>query len=392
MRIALIVNAVTPKGGIARVVLNLARNLKEEGHEIQLFTITYDSNFIKWYGIQESEIICDSKLMSLNKMSRIPGLGFIIQLIKFQLWGFLLSRHLRNAQPDIINSHHYLCGISGWILARIIKRPHVVTLHGIHLSKEKVNRIYYWVDYLILKFLRNHIFHFIAVDPGIKSYPPFAGISDRIEIIFPCVDGRYLELLQGDPPQAQNKEGHHLAYMGRLEKSKGLEELLMRLREDFSCWSELKVIGSGSYEKKLIDLARKLNLSNRIIFEGFLEGKQKIQVMKNSDFFISYSRSEGFPLVILEFFALGKPCIIYPVGGISYFKTRIQNEKLGIFLIPKPNFLKKILTDPGISTWFSEQVSDARRKFVKDFYPEVMTQKYIRFFEKTARMRVLKTK
>lgn len=386
MRIALIVNAITPKGGIARVVLNLAKTLKEEGHEIQLFTITYDSNFIKWYGIEEKEIICFSKLMSLNKMIRIPGLGFIIQLVKFQLWGFLLSRQLRNAPPDIINSHHYLCGISGWILSRIIKRPHVVTLHGIHLSKEKLNTIYYWVDYLILKFLSNRIFHFIAVDPGIKSYPSFAMISDRVEVIFPCVDDRYLELLPSDLPRAHHNEGPHLTYMGRLEKAKGLEELLMKLQEDVSCWSELKLIGSGSYEKKLIELVNNLNLSNKVTFEGFLEGRQKVQAIIRSDFFISFSKSEGFPLVILEFFALGKPCIIYPIGGISYFKTRFENEKLGIFLSPKPKFLRDILTDPDISTLFSDQASDARRKFVREFYPEVITQKYIRVFEKVAKM------
>jgi glycosyltransferase involved in cell wall biosynthesis len=386
MRIALIVNAITPKGGIARVVLNLARNLKKKGHEIQLFTITYDSNFIKWYGVEEKEIICSRKLRNLNKMSRIPGVGFIIQLVKFQLWGLLLSRQFKKTQPDIINSHHYLCGISGWILSRLIKRPHVVTLHGIHLSKEKVNSIYYWVDYLILKFLRNHIFHFIAVDPGIKSHPPFAGISDRVEVIFPCVDGQYLELLEGDPPRAQHDERYHLAYIGRLEKSKGLEELFTKLREDVTCWSELKLIGSGSYEKKLRELAEKLNFSNKIFFEGFLEGRQKVQVIKKSDFFISYSRSEGFPLVILEFFALGKPCIVYPIGGISHFKTRIKDEKLGIFLRPKPKFLGDILTDPDTSTLFSEQAADARRKFVKEFYPEVITQKYIKVFKRIAKM------
>jgi glycosyltransferase involved in cell wall biosynthesis len=384
MRIAFIVNEVTPRGGIGRVVLNLAKNLKEQGHKIQILTINYNSNFTGLYGIEEKEIICYKKLMILNELRKIPIFGFLLQIIKFQILGLLLSRQLIKSKPDIINSHHYLCGISGWIVSRMIKRPHICSLHGIHLSKLIMNSIYYWVDYVILKFLKNHVSHFISVDPVIKSHNPFKTISDKIEIIFPCIDGKYLELLEGDKPKTKNKGGFHLIYMGRLEKQKGLGELFRRLKEDVLCWSELKVVGSGNYEDQLKELASKLNISDKIVFKGFLDGQAKVQVMKDSDIFISYSRSEGFPLTILEFFSLGKPCIIYPVGGISYFQNRIENEKLGIFLKPKPNFLREILTSPDISTLFLESVCEARRNFVRDFYPKLITQRYIKFFKKIA--------
>ena len=103
--------------------------------------------------------------------------------------------------------------------------------------------------------------------------------------------------------------------------------------------------------------------------------------------FISYSESEGFPLVILEFFALGKPGILFPIspfaeetGRLNDLGLKFKNEKLGIFLKKSQNSLKEILDSSKLSKFYSKEVVEARRKFVREFYPEKIAIKYLKFY------------
>jgi len=390
MKIAFVVNSIGSKGGIGRVVLNIASQLKKKGHEIQILTINCDSNFIKQYGITKNEIKSHKKLNYLNKLSQIPVFGFIIQIIKFVLYGFLLSINLSKNKPEIVNSHHYLCGISGWILSRILRISHVLTIHGIHSSKGIINTFYYWAYFCILHFLKDRIPTLISVDTNLKTHESFKNMANRIEVIYPCIDEHYLTLLQKNMPRQNPDGGLKLIFVGRLEKQKGLDELLVNLAKNISNWSELKIVGTGNYEFQLKKFVKKLNISNKVQFMGFLTELEKFQVMNESQIYISYSRSEGFPLVILEFLALGKPCIIYPVGGISYFKNKFEKDKFGFFLKPQANFLKTILTDPYLSDLFLDKICEARKQFVHNFYPDTITNEYLKIFEKTVKMSSLK--
>ena len=79
------------------------------------------------------------------------------------------------------------------------------------------------------------------------------------------------------------------------------------------------IFGEGYLEKELKELAIKLNVSNRIIFKGFVEHPVLNKYLKASDIFIRTSRSEGQGISFLEAMACKLPVIATPVGGIVDF-------------------------------------------------------------------------
>ena len=85
------------------------------------------------------------------------------------------------------------------------------------------------------------------------------------------------------------------------------------------------ILGEGYLEKELKELAIKLNVSNRIIFKGFVEHSVLNKYLKASDIFIRASRSEGQGISFLEAMACKLPVIATPVGGIVDFLVDPSN-------------------------------------------------------------------
>lgn len=91
-----------------------------------------------------------------------------------------------------------------------------------------------------------------------------------------------------------------LLFVGRLVEAKGIEFLINTLsklnREDF----ELNIIGEGYLLDDLNKQVQSLNLQNKVIFRGYLEGEPLFNYYKQSNVFILPSLSEPYGLVVLE--------------------------------------------------------------------------------------------
>lgn len=75
------------------------------------------------------------------------------------------------------------------------------------------------------------------------------------------------------------------------------------------------VVGTGRSEQKLKDLAKKLNLDDRITWYGFQKNVRSI--LRKADVFILASYSEGLPNSLLEAMAEGLIPIAREVGGVK---------------------------------------------------------------------------
>jgi glycosyltransferase involved in cell wall biosynthesis len=116
-----------------------------------------------------------------------------------------------------------------------------------------------------------------------------------------------------------------LLYLGRLEKTKGIFELIEGFRKLSKIYPlKLTIAGDGTAEHELKKVVSDYGLTN-VQFVGFIEGINKIQVYSDADIFILPSYSEGMPNAVIEAMAFGLPVLTTPVGGlVDFFQDGIN--------------------------------------------------------------------
>ena len=114
----------------------------------------------------------------------------------------------------------------------------------------------------------------------------------------------------------------NLLFLSRVEKEKGIIEtldavsILAKSHPDI----RLMVAGVGSYLSSAIKHSRDIGLNDKVIFLGWITGKQKSRILADSDIllFPTYYR-EGMPNCVLESMAFGIPVVTRPIGGLKDF-------------------------------------------------------------------------
>jgi len=104
--------------------------------------------------------------------------------------------------------------------------------------------------------------------------------------------------------------------------------LVLRRRKDVL----LIIVGSGPLKELLQSMIKKYGLEDYIVLTG---GKNHEEIpiwMNASDIFILPSLQEGFPTVIPEAMACGKPIVVTNVGGVP---KAITHNNLGILVNPR---------------------------------------------------------
>lgn len=106
----------------------------------------------------------------------------------------------------------------------------------------------------------------------------------------------------------------------RLVKKNAVDDIIKSL-EFLPAKVKFLILGDGPDRKKLEDLAKERNLSERIIFFGNCNNNDLPRYLSVADIFVRPSLSEGLGISFLEAMAAGVPIIATPIGGIVDFLT-----------------------------------------------------------------------
>jgi glycosyltransferase involved in cell wall biosynthesis len=108
-----------------------------------------------------------------------------------------------------------------------------------------------------------------------------------------------------------------LVCVGRLEPVKGVDLLIDAVRRliDQGGTYELNIVGDGSDRARLERLARQMGVASSVNFLGRLSPSEVIDVLAQSQVFLSGSHHEGFSLAMLEGLSLGLPAVVTDVGS-----------------------------------------------------------------------------
>jgi glycosyltransferase involved in cell wall biosynthesis len=109
-----------------------------------------------------------------------------------------------------------------------------------------------------------------------------------------------------------------LLYVGRLVPAKGLRELLAAWRQLAASDGavHLAMVGDGSLRQELEQGAHAAGLSPRVHLPGVADAGRVAMWMRAADVFCLPSYTEGYPNVLVEALACGRPVVACPVGGV----------------------------------------------------------------------------
>ncbi|WP_284461724.1 glycosyltransferase [Chryseobacterium sp.] len=79
---------------------------------------------------------------------------------------------------------------------------------------------------------------------------------------------------------------------------------------------KLTWLGVGAYMEEMKELARSLNIEEKVQFMGSVSPKEVKIYLEKSDIFLLLSKTEGLPRAMVEAMSVGLPCIGTNVGGI----------------------------------------------------------------------------
>ena len=109
-------------------------------------------------------------------------------------------------------------------------------------------------------------------------------------------------------------ESNYAVYVGRLSEEKGVRTLL-------KAWTKisdlpLKVLGDGLLRSEMEAYANENTLN--VEFLGFMPNEQALEVIANAKLQVIPSEwYEGFPMVVLEAYALGVPLVVSKIGSLE---------------------------------------------------------------------------
>lgn len=276
-------------GGAERVLALMVNSLvKNRDNEISVITL--------FEGREGYQLDPNVKRIKLKQTKYIPSHTFrsIINL----------SRHYKNKKnrPDIIVSFVTLTNLITIIVAKLFSIKIIAQEHNSHLR-------YMQGRERITNFTKKYIYRKADVITVLTSFDIeyYKNYAANVYVMpNPCS-------FKSINNNSHNREKIILA-AGHLNRfhHKGFDnliELMIPIFREYPKW-KLKIAGSGDKGLKyLTELAKKNNISDKIIFTGFIDNIS--EVMYESSIFILPSRFEGLPMVLLEAMSQGMACISY---------------------------------------------------------------------------------
>jgi len=365
MKILIINYRYFVSGGPERYMFNVSSALEKWNHEVIFFSINYAKNqpsefsnfFVKSIGTPEQVYFrehtfhpsaiynslkrllydpeVEKRIMDLVEYSK-PDVAYILKYLRKLSPAVLVGLKKKNI-PIVVRLSDYEMACPNGIFLRDDKPCEECAKKNLWMSvKYKCVQDSYVASILNLLATNYHrkqkyfdvIDTFVVTNNFMLEKMLEAKIpKEKIKVIPTFTDsvGINSATIPENPPS--------LAYVGRLERIKGVHTILEALhflkKEGQNNLPAIYIVGEGNpkYEKLLLDLTARFNLQTHVKFLGYLEKENINKLIQKSWATILPSLwYENLPNSLLESYANGVPVIASNIGSIPEF---IRNEQTG---------------------------------------------------------------
>ena len=324
LRILQVTNSFKPSwegGGVTKVAYGISKWLAEQSHHVTVYTT---NRTLRELNIETNRPI-DLEGMkvyyfaNLRKYfsSKIPPIPYYLPLIarkEVKQFDIIHIHEHRTLLAEII--HHY---------AKKYNIPYVLQAHGsltTFFQRRWLKRTFdaIW-GYGILQDASKVI---AIAKTEAEQYKSMGVSEDKIEIVPNGID---LSEFDNLPERGEFRRKYGLdskqkiiLYLGRIDKTKGLDLLVKAFTELSKPLNEAKLVIVGpdsGYLPPLKKLIADLEISDKVLFTGPLYGQEKLKAYVDADVYVLPSFYEIFGITVLEACACGTPVIVTDRCGIA---------------------------------------------------------------------------
>lgn len=314
------------EGGVEIVVEELAARMVALGHEVTCYNR-------KGHHVSGKEFddkkLAEYKGIKLKTVSTINLRG--IAAMSSSVFGAIKAAF---GKYDIVHFHAEGPCAMLW-LPKLFGKKCIATIHGLDHQRAKWGR--FASAYIMLgeKCAVKYADEIIVLSKNVQKY--FMDTYGRKTKFIPngvnYPDLRKAEVITKKFSLNKNE---YILFLGRLVPEKGIKYLIQAFKE-VKTNKKLVIAGGSSdtneFEKELKELAKS---DERIIFTGFVQGKELEELYSNAYLYCLPSDLEGMPLSLLEAMSYGNCCLVSDIEecssviedkGIVFKKSDINDLK-----------------------------------------------------------------
>ena len=321
MKIALVCPKLREKGGAEMMALLLARKLSEHGHQVTLFTRSFNQQLWGEVGSQTFDV-------------RLIRLQLVPKQLRTLWVALFVGRRLK--EFDIVNPHNY----PSYVWSACASLLHRFFPPIVWFCHEPPRSLYYSItethrpDLFRDDVRRRKLFHglYAFFRPWRKSWEKrreqwavrhcqailtnsryTASLVKKIYGVHaePCYVGIASERVRSAGGVCVKER--YACVVSRLTFHKNVDTVLkavaLMIKEKKTSDFHLKVIGKGPEEMKLKELAQSLHIGPYVHFAGFVSDEAMQQAYAGAEFVINVPLNEPFGLVTIEAMAQGTAVI-----------------------------------------------------------------------------------
>jgi glycosyltransferase involved in cell wall biosynthesis len=206
--------------------------------------------------------------------------------------------------------------------------------------------------------------------------------SEKVSVIYNGIDFEQIDKIQR---RNDRSNGLCLISYGRLVSTKGflyLVKIIPRLCQRFPGLN-LKLVGKGPLEKKIVSKIRNSHVENMIQYEGFQPHSALIREVKNSDVVVLPTFHEVGPFIsALEAMACKKTLVVFDLQFSREFIINMQNGIMAKALSTEDLYdkISLVLSDSNLR----KELGENAYEYVKKHHNwDTLVNRYIRIYEES---------